>query len=57
MAIRKRFADEFKGTADLVEGAAHEDMDGLTVHSGTHYHLGEMVIVPNTEQKAVLTHE
>tara|TARA_R110002072_G_scaffold277623_1_gene439354 strand:+ start:224 stop:358 length:135 start_codon:yes stop_codon:yes gene_type:complete len=41
---------------EVIEDAAHEDLGGLTVHSGTHPQMGEIVIVANTEQEAVLIH-
>ena len=40
----------------VIEDAAHEDLGGLTVHSGTHPQMGEIVIVANTEQESILIH-
>ena len=56
MDTRKLLPDEFKGMVEVIEDAAHEDLGGLTVHSVIHPQMGEIVIVANTEQEAVLIH-
>ena len=56
MDSRQPLPDEFRQIVEMIEDADHEDMGGLTVHSGTHPQLGEIVVVVNREQDAVLIH-
>ncbi len=56
MDSRQLLRDKSKGMVEVIEDAAHEDLGGLTVHSGTHPQMGEIVIVANTEQEAILIH-
>ena len=39
-----------------MQEATHEDMGTLTVHTGVHPEMGEIVIVASREQDAVLIH-
>jgi hypothetical protein len=61
MALRYRYyakeqSPEDRGRYESAEDSAHEGMGGLTVHTGTPPHMGQIVIVANREQKAVLIH-
>jgi hypothetical protein len=46
----KEQSPEDRGRYESAEDAAHEGMGGLTVHPGTHPHMGQIVIVANREQ-------
>ncbi len=56
MDSRRLLPDEFREMVEVMKDADHEDMGGLTIHSGIHPHLGEIVIVVSREQDAVLIH-
>ena len=54
MDSRKIFLDECMKILAEMQDADHEVMGALTVHSGTHPQMGEIVIVANPEKDAVL---
>jgi hypothetical protein len=56
MDNRQLHPEEFREMVEAMQDATHEDMGGLTVHSGNHPQMGEIVIVANREQDAVLIH-
>jgi len=41
---------------EVLKDASHEKMGGLTVHTGIHPEMGEIVIVTSSDQDAVLIH-
>ena len=47
---------EFREMVEAMQEATHEDMGTLTVHTGVHPEMGEIVIVASREQDAVLIH-
>jgi hypothetical protein len=57
MDSRQLLPGEFTEMFEVIKDATHEEMGGLTVHTGTHPLMGQIVIVTNTEQEAVLIHE
>ena len=56
MDNRMLLPEEFRQLVEEMQDATHEDMGGLTVHTGTHPQMGEIVIVSSREQDAVLIH-
>ena len=47
---------EFRAMVEAMQEATHEDMGTLTVHTGVHPELGEIVIVTSRKRDAVLVH-
>ena len=47
---------EFREMVEAMQEATHEDMGTLTVHTGVHPEMGEIVTVASREQYAVLIH-
>ena len=41
---------------EVLQDASHEKMGGLTVHTGIHPEMGEIVIVTSSDQDSVLIH-
>jgi hypothetical protein len=56
MDSRQLVAEEFREIVEVMSDATHEVMGALTVHTGTHPQLGEIIIVASHEQDAVLIH-
>jgi hypothetical protein len=56
MDNRQLLPDEYIEILEAMPDATHEEMGGLTVHTGTHPQIGEIVIVSSREQDAVLIH-
>ena len=56
MDNRRLLPDEFREMVEVMQDAAHEEMGLLTVHTGTHPEMGEIVIVTSSDQDAVLIH-
>ena len=56
MDNRRLLPEEFIQLLEAMPDADHEAMGGLTVHTGTHPSIGEIVIVSSREQDAVLIH-
>jgi hypothetical protein len=56
MDNRQLLPDEFVQILEAMPDADHEAMGSLTVHTGTHPDLGEIVIVSSSKQDAVLIH-
>ena len=54
MDNRQLLPQEFRELVEALRDADHEEMGSLTVHSGFHPQLGEIVIVAGREQDAVL---
>lgn len=57
MDNRQLLPEDFRELVEAMQDATHEDMGGLTVHTGTHPRMGEIVIVSSSDQDAVLVHE
>lgn len=53
---RQLLPDEFIQIIEAMQDADHEDMGTLTVHTGTHPIMGEIVIVSSPTKDAVLIH-
>jgi hypothetical protein len=56
MDNRQLYPDEFREMVESIQDADHEVMGTLTVHTGIHPQMGEIVIVASREQDAVLIH-
>jgi hypothetical protein len=48
---------EFGQLVEAMREATHEDMGTLTVHTGVHPDVGEIVILTSRERDAVLIHQ
>ena len=53
---RMLLPDEFIQIIEAMKDADHEDMGTLTVHTGTHPIMGNVVIVSSSTKDAVLIH-
>ena len=56
MDSRQLLPNEFRDLVESMQDATHEDMGTLTVHTGFHEQMGEIIIVASQEQDAVLIH-
>ncbi len=56
MDNRKLTPWEFRELVEAMSDASHEQMGTLTVHTGMHPKMGEIVIVTSREKDAVLIH-
>lgn len=56
MDTRKLLPDECIRILNALKKADHEDMGSLSVHTGTHPVIGEIVIVCSSSKDAVLVH-
>lgn len=56
MDSRQLLQEEFIQLLEAMPDADHEAMGRLTVHTGTHPSIGEIIIVSSREQDAVLIH-
>ena len=56
MDSRALLQDEFIQILEAMPDADHEAMGSLTVHTGTHPTMGEIVIVSSNTKDAVLIH-
>jgi hypothetical protein len=53
---RRLLPDEFIQILEAMPDADHEAMGTLTVHTGTHPIMGDLVIVSSSNKDAVLVH-
>ena len=53
---RRLLPDEFIQIVEAMQDADHEEMGTLTVHTGTHPIMGDLVIVSSSNKDAVLVH-
>jgi hypothetical protein len=56
MDNRQLLLEDFIEMVDAMRDATHEVMGTLTVHTGTHPEMGEIVIVASQDNDAVLIH-
>jgi hypothetical protein len=56
MDSRQLLPEECMNLLETIQNADHEIMGSLTIHSGTHPQLGDIVIVASKENDAVLIH-
>ena len=56
MDNRQLLVEEFRKMVEVLQDASHEEMGGLTVHTGIYPEMGEIVIVTSSDQDAVLIH-
>jgi hypothetical protein len=54
MGNRQLLVEEFREMVEVLQDASHEKMGELTVHTGIHPEMGE--IVTSSDQDAVLIH-
>ena len=57
MDSRRLLPEEFREMVEAMQDATHEDFGLLTVHTGIHPTMGEIVIVTSSNQDAVLIHD
>ena len=53
---RRLLPEEFIQIVEAMKDADHEEMGALTVHTGTHPVMGDIVIVSSSNKDAVLVH-
>jgi len=54
MDTRQLLPEEFRELVEAILDTSHEVMGSLTVHSGEHPQLGEIIIVASREKDVVL---
>ena len=57
MDNRQLLPEEFREMVEAMQDASHEDFGQLTVHTGIHPTMGEIVIVTSSDQDAVIIHD